>query len=160
MGLFSTIAEAAQTQIQAPYTNALTAAGINLPDVKASLENGVLTVSGTVPDGETAEKVVAALQATAGVTSVTNLLEVEDLTDKNIFMLVATKSSNLNIRKGPGTEHEIVGKAAHGDKVQLIKKMFNGWYFIHDSDSQEGFCSTDYLEEVAAEAAPAVTPAP
>ena len=65
-------------------------------------------------------------------------------------MLVATESSRLNMRSGPGTEYDIVGKADHNAKVQLIKKMFNGWYFIKDEDGQEGFSSTDYLKEVTA----------
>jgi uncharacterized protein YgiM (DUF1202 family) len=47
---------------------------------------------------------------------VKNYLEVEDLTSKKIMMKVITKSSNLNIRKGPGVEFEIIGKAAHNSK--------------------------------------------
>ena len=35
---------------------------------------------------------------------------------------VVTKSSNLNIRKGPGTDQPIVGKAAHGETISLINK--------------------------------------
>ena len=33
---------------------------------------------------------------------------------------VTTKSSNLNIRKGPGTDQEIVGKAAHRFWIRLL----------------------------------------
>ncbi|MDX9929329.1 MAG: SH3 domain-containing protein [Bacteroidales bacterium] len=76
---------------------------------------------------------------------VKNYLEVEDLSSRNIMMRVATRSSNLNIRKGPGTQFEIVGKAAHNSQVQLLKKMYNGWYFIRSANGTEGFCSTDYL---------------
>ena len=63
-------------------------------------------------------------------------------------MKVVTKSSNLNIRKGPGTNFEIVGKAAHNSKVHRIKKMYNGWYFIKSEAGVEGFCSTDYLAQL------------
>ena len=151
MGLFDGIAKGAAESAQQSYTDILTAAGVSIPDFKASNENGVLSVSGTVADFDSGVTALAALKSAPGITEVKNYFEIEDLTSKNIFMLVNTHSSNLNIRTGPGTEYEISGKAAHHDKVQLIKKMFNGWYYIKDSDGQEGFCSTDFLKEVPSE---------
>ena len=146
MGLFDDLAKAITTpQEKKNYASVLAAAGITIPNLACSLEKGVLSVSGTVPDGATAEKAVAALRNAPGVSEVKNYLEVEDLTAKNIMMKVVTKSSNLNIRKGPGTQFEIVGKAAHHSTVQLIKKMYNGWYYIKSASGTYGFCSTDYL---------------
>lgn len=149
MGLFDKLAKSITTpQEKAGYNSTLSAAGISIPNLGVSQEKGVLTVTGTVPDGATAEKAIAALKKMPGVTDVKNYLEVEDLTSKNIMMKVVTKSSNLNIRKGPGTNFEIIGKAAHNSQVQLIKKMYNGWYFIRSENGTEGFCSTDYLAQV------------
>ncbi len=149
MGLFDKLAKSITTpQEKANYNSILSSAGVSIPNLGVSLEKGILTITGTVPDGVTAEKAVAALKKMPGVTEVRNYLEVEDLTSKNIMMKVVTKSSNLNIRKGPGTNFEIVGKAAHHSQVQLIKKMYNGWYFIKAADGTEGFCSTDYLAQV------------
>jgi len=149
MGLFDKLAKAITTpQEKANYNSILSAAGVSIPNLGASLEKGVLTITGTVPDGATAEKAVAALRKMPGVTDVKNYLEVEDITSKKIMMKVVTKSSNLNIRKGPGTNFEIVGKAAHHSQVQLIKKMYNGWYFIRAENGTEGFCSTDYLAQI------------
>lgn len=149
MGLFDELAKAVTTpQEKASYTAVLSAAGISIPNLGCSLDKGILTVTGTVPDGATAEAAIAALKKAPGVLQVKNYLEVEDLTSKNIFMKVVTKSSNLNIRKGPGTEFDIVGKAAHESKVQLIKKMYNGWFFIKSADGTEGFCSTDFLAQI------------
>ena len=149
MGLFDNLAKAITTpQEKASYVSLLTAAGIRIPNLGCSLEKGVLSVTGTVPDGATAEAAVAVLRKAPGVTEVKNYLEVEDLRSKNIMMRVATKSSNLNIRKGPGTQFEIVGKAAHNSQVQLIKKMYNGWYYIKAANGTEGFCSTDYLAQL------------
>jgi hypothetical protein len=79
---------------------------------------------------------------------VKNYLVVEDLTSKNIMMKVVTKSSNLNIRKGPGTQYESAGKAAHNSQVQLIKKMNNGWYYINSAKGIFGFCSTEFLAQI------------
>ena len=149
MGLFDNLAKAITTpQEKANYVSLLTAAGIKIPNLGCSLEKGVLTITGTVPDGATAEAAVNALKKAPGVTSIVNYLEVEDLTSKKIMMKVVTKSSNLNIRKGPGTQFDIVGKAAHHSQVQLIKKMYNGWYFIRSAEGIEGFCSTDYLQQL------------
>jgi uncharacterized protein YgiM (DUF1202 family) len=146
MGLFDKLAQSITTPAEkANYTSLLSAAGVSIPNLKCALDNGILSVSGTVPDGATADKAIAALRKAAGVKEVKNYLEVEDLTSKKIMMKVVTKSSNLNIRKGPGTEYDIVGKAAHNSTVQLIKKMYNGWYYIKSEKGIEGFCSTDYL---------------
>lgn len=150
MGLFDGITKVAEASSQQPYVDLLTAAGVSIPDLKVANDNGVLSVSGTVADFDSGVKALVALQGSPGVTDIKNYLQVEDITDKNIFMLVATESSRLNIRSGPGTEYDITGKAEHNAKVQLIKKMFNGWYFIKDEDGQEGFSSTDYLKEVTA----------
>ena len=150
MGLFDGITKAAEASAQQPYADMVAAAGVTIPDLQVANDNGVLSVSGTVADFDSGVKALAALKAAPGITEVKNYLQIEDLTDKNIYMLVATESSRLNMRSGPGTEYEIVGKADHNAKVQLIKKMFNGWYFIKDEDGQEGFSSTDYLKEVTA----------
>ena len=150
MGLFDNITKAAEPSTQQPFADLVTGAGVSIPDLKVANDNGVLSVSGTVADFDSGVKALSALKGAAGVTEVKNYLQIADLTDKNIFMLVNTESSRLNIRSGPGTEYDIVGKADHDAKVQLIKKMFNGWYFIKDGDGQEGFCSTDFLKDIPA----------
>ncbi len=63
-------------------------------------------------------------------------------------MKVATQESNLNVRQGPGTEFEIVGKAAHNSVVQLIKRMYNDWYYIRTEQGIEGFSSKNFLKEI------------
>jgi hypothetical protein len=149
MGLFDEVNKAVVNQQQVDnYTAVLQQAGITIPDLKVANVNGTLTVSGKVGGSEDAEKVEAALKAEPGVTAVINLLEIEDLTSKNIKMKVATKESNLNIRIGPGTDFSIAGKAAHGSTVNLIKRMYNDWYYIKTDQGIEGFCYKDYLEEV------------
>lgn len=146
MGLFDSIIKAAGGTPQSTYTDLLSTAGVNITNFKASLEGSALSITGTIADGDTAEKAVNALKAAPGVQSVNNYLEVEDLTSQNIMMDVNTEHSNLNLRSGPGTTFDIVGKAPHNSKVQLIKKMFNGWYFVKAEDGTEGFSSTDYLK--------------
>ncbi len=149
MGLFDQVNNAVVNQQQVnDYTAVLQKAGVTVQNLKVSNANGQLTVAGTVTDMQAAEKAVQALKTQPGVQSVVNLLEMEDLRAKNIRMKVATKESNLNIRKGPGTEFEILGKAAHDSTVQLIKRMYNDWYYIKTDSGVEGFCSRNYLQEI------------
>jgi uncharacterized protein YgiM (DUF1202 family) len=149
MGLFDEVNKAVVNQQQQKnYGDILKQSGINITNLWVQDVSGTLTIAGTVPDAQTAEKAVSALKAQPGVVDVFNLLEMEDLTSKNIKMKVITKSSNLNIRKGPGTDYEIIGKAAHESNVQLIKRMYNDWYFVRTEDGVEGFSSANYLQGV------------
>jgi uncharacterized protein YgiM (DUF1202 family) len=58
---------------------------------------------------------------------------------------VVTESSNLNIRKGPGTDQPIVGKAAHGETVTLISKTNDQWWLIKTDGGSEGYAFAQYL---------------
>src|SRR5215472_5906121 len=53
--------------------------------------------------------------------------------------LVTTKESNLNIRKGPGTDQPIIGKAAHEEIVTLVSKTNDLWWLIRTSAGAEGY---------------------
>jgi len=61
---------------------------------------------------------------------------------------VVTQSSNLNVRKGPGTEDEIVGKAAHGEIVTLVSKQNDQWWVIKTQSGVEGYAHSQYLRPV------------
>lgn len=58
---------------------------------------------------------------------------------------VTTESSNLNIRKGPGTDQPIIGKAAHHSEVTLLSKYNEEWALIRSANNEEGYCSLKYL---------------
>lgn len=58
---------------------------------------------------------------------------------------VTTQTSNLNIRKGPGTDQPIVGKAAHNSEVTLLSKYNDEWALIRSANGEEGYCSLQYL---------------
>ncbi len=149
MGLFDQVNKAVVNQQQVnDYSAVLQKAGVSVQGLKIDNSGGKLTISGTVTDDQTGEKAAAALKGQSGISEVINLLETEDLTARNIKMKVATKESNLNIRKGPGTSYDIVGKAAHNSVVQLIKRMYNDWYYIKTETGIEGFCARNFLTEV------------
>lgn len=58
---------------------------------------------------------------------------------------VNTNSSNLNIRKGPGTDQPIVGKAAHNSMVTLVSKSNDQWWLVRTADGEEGYAYAQYL---------------
>jgi hypothetical protein len=58
---------------------------------------------------------------------------------------VTTQSSNLNIRKGPGADQPIVGKAAHGETVTLVSKSSDQWWLVRTNAGEEGYCYAQYL---------------
>jgi len=58
---------------------------------------------------------------------------------------VTTKESNLNIRRGPGTDQPIVGKAAKGETVTVINKTSEQWWLIRSKDGEEGYAHSQYL---------------
>ncbi|MEO5681475.1 MAG: SH3 domain-containing protein [Chitinophagaceae bacterium] len=58
---------------------------------------------------------------------------------------VTTESTNLNIRKGPGTDQPIVGKAAHGATVTLISKANDQWWLVKSEKGEEGYAYAQYL---------------
>lgn len=58
---------------------------------------------------------------------------------------VDTKESNLNIRRGPGTDQPIVGKASKGETVTVINKTNEQWWLVRSKDGEEGYAHSQYL---------------
>jgi uncharacterized protein YgiM (DUF1202 family) len=58
---------------------------------------------------------------------------------------VTTDKSNLNIRKGPGTDQPIVGKAAHNATVTLVSKTNDQWWLVRTEKGEEGYAYAQYL---------------
>ena len=58
---------------------------------------------------------------------------------------VTTDKTNLNIRKGPGTDQPIVGKAAHGAMVTLLSKTNDQWWLVKTDSGEEGYAYAEYL---------------
>ena len=58
---------------------------------------------------------------------------------------VTTDETNLNIRKGPGTDQPIVGKAAHNSTVTLLSKTNDQWWLVKTEKGDEGYAYAQYL---------------
>jgi uncharacterized protein YgiM (DUF1202 family) len=61
---------------------------------------------------------------------------------------VTTESSNLNIRKGPGTDQPIVGKAAHNSMVTVVSRANDQWSLVRTDKGEEGYAYSQYLIQV------------
>ena len=58
-----------------------------------------------------------------------------------------TEKSNLNIRKGPGTDQPVVGKAAHHEIVTVVNQTNDQWSLIKTDKGVEGYAYSRYLEK-------------
>lgn len=60
-----------------------------------------------------------------------------------------TDDGYLNLRDGPGTRHEILGRLSPGDRVD-VEETLGLWYRVRLPSGQRGWVSGDYLEQRAA----------
>ena len=148
MGLFDAFKKKVEEKAEVinPLHGYLKEANLNIENLQVVDANGTVTVTGTAQDGETAAK-INELLAAKGVASVTNNIAIADLSHLNIKYRVATNSSNLNCRKGPSTDNEIVGKFPKDAVVTLVQKHNATWHKVRNEEI-EGYCHMDYLEQV------------
>jgi len=130
-------------------TDAATAAGIT--DLAVREQDGVLYIDGTAADGATKDHLWEVYnEIDPNFASGDLVLNVNVAIDAAVtHAKVVTESSNLNIRKGPGTDQPIVGKAAHGEVITLVNRSNDLWWLVRTNDGEEGYCYAQYLEAQA-----------
>ena len=130
-------------------TDAAIAAGIT--DLAVREQDGILYIDGTAADGATKDNLWEIYnQIDPNFTSGDLVLNVNVAIDVAVtHAKVITQSSNLNIRKGPGTDQPIVGKAAHNEVITLVNRSNDLWWLVRTNDGEEGYCYAQYLEPQA-----------
>lgn len=127
-------------------TDAATAAGVT--DLQVREQDGVLYVDGTAPSGEVKDQIWASYGAVdpnfSGGDMVMNIKTAQNAAVTQAK--VVTDSSNLNIRKGPGTDQPIVGKAAKDEVITLVSRANEQWWQVRTKDGEEGYAYAQYLE--------------
>jgi hypothetical protein len=125
--------------------DAATASGV--ADLQVREQDGVLYIDGTAPSGSVKDQ----LWDIYGKID-PNFLSGDVVMNVNVATAVAgakakvtTETSNLNIRKGPGTDQPIVGKAAHNEIVTLVSKANDQWWLIRTDAGKEGYAYAQYL---------------
>lgn len=69
--------------------------------------------------------------------------------DPGVPATVTNAAGGLNVRSGPGTDHEIQGSLKNGDNVTIMEVTDNGWYKIiyvgKDGKDTTGYVKSDYV---------------
>ncbi len=116
-------------------------------DLQVREQNGVLYIDGTAPSGNVKDSLWNTYNSIdpnfAGGDLV---LDIKTAMDASVTSVkVKTQSSNLNIRKGPGTDQPIVGKAANGEVITLVSRSNDQWWQVRTKDGEEGYAYSEYL---------------
>jgi len=130
-----------------PLINAATNAGVKNLQVRA--QDNVLYIDGEAPSGQVKDDLWNTYN-----TIDPDFRSGDLIMNINVSTMVAgtqakvnTASSNLNIRKGPGTDQPIVGKAAHNEMVTLVNKTNDQWWLIRTAAGEEGYAYAQYLSQ-------------
>jgi uncharacterized protein YgiM (DUF1202 family) len=125
--------------------SAANAAGVS--NLNVVEQGGVLHIDGVAPNGNAKDQLwdifgrIDPNFATGDL-----ILNVNVAPDATVTKVkVTTESSNLNIRKGPGTDQPIVGKAAHGEIITLVSQSNPQWWLVRTDDGEEGYAYTQFL---------------
>ena len=131
---------------QAVVDAATQAGAANLQVVE---QDGVLYIYGDVPSGAVKDQLWDIYGTIDPNFSAGDLvLNVNAAVTEGGQVRVITKEGNLNIRKGPGTDQPVVGKAAKGEIITLISKSSDQWWLVKTNDGEQGYSYAQYLEPV------------
>ena len=121
--------------------------GVNNLQVRE--QNNVLYIDGESPNGSVKDnlwKIYNKIDPDFRASDL--ILNVNSSATAGSKVKVTTESSNLNIRKGPGTDQPIVGKAAHNEVVTVLSKANEQWSLIKTDKGEEGYVYNRYLSQV------------
>ena len=126
-------------------TNAATVAGV--ANLQVREKEGVLYLDGEAPNGAIKDMLWGVYDKIDP-----NFLAGDLVMNVNVASnapvtkaKVTTERSNLNIRKGPGTDQPVVGKAAHHEVITVISQTSDQWWLVRTNDGEEGYAYAQYL---------------
>ena len=126
--------------------DAATSAGVS--DLKVREQDNVLYIDGSTPDGKVKDNLWNIYNKIDPDFRAGDLiLNIDASAAVGTKAKVTTQASNLNIRKGPGTDQQIVGKAAHNEIVTVVSKANEQWSLIRTDGGKEGYVYTQYLTQ-------------
>ena len=126
-----------------------TAKSAGVSNLQVREQNGVLYIDGDAPSGRVKDQLWESYgKIDPDYRGGDLVLNVDAKAEAGTKVKVITKSSNLNIRKGPGTDQPIVGKAAHDEIMTLVSKSNDQWWLVRTADGEEGYSYAQYLEPV------------
>jgi uncharacterized protein YgiM (DUF1202 family) len=124
--------------------NAARTAGISNLQVRE--QNNVLYIDGEAPTGQAKDQLWNIYnRIDPDFRSGDLVLDVKTTNAAGSKAKIVTEKSNLNIRKGPGTDQPIVGKAAHHEIVTVVNQTNDQWTLIRTDAGEEGYVYNQYL---------------
>ena len=125
-------------------TDAAAAEGVTNLQVRE--EGNVLHIDGEAPSGAVKDKLWNIYnQIDPDYRAGDLMMNIDVAAGAGTKAKVNTDESNLNIRKGPGTDQPIVGKAAHNSTVTLLSKTNDQWWLVRTEKGEEGYAYAQYL---------------
>ncbi|HTM93336.1 MAG TPA: SH3 domain-containing protein [Flavisolibacter sp.] len=133
--------------LQDKYAELITAAkNAGVQNLQVREQNNVLYVNGDAPSGVAKDNLWNIYNKIDPDYRAGDLvLDVNVSASSGSKAKVVTKESNLNIRKGPGTDQPIVGKAAHDEIVTVLNQTNQQWWLIKTDGGAEGYAFSQYL---------------
>lgn len=135
--------------LQEKYKELIDAArSAGVSDLAVREQDNVLYIDGTTPSGEVKDNLWNVYnKIDPDFRGGDLILNIDASAAAGTKAKVTTKSSNLNIRKGPGTDQEIVGKAAHDEIISVISKANDQWSLVRTDAGEEGYVYSQYLTQ-------------
>jgi len=135
--------------LQEKYSALITAAkNGGIADLQVREQDNVLYIDGSTTSGELKDSLWSIYNSIDPDFRTGDLvLNIDASAAAGTRAKVTTESSNLNIRKGPGTDQEIIGKAAHGETVTVISRANDQWSLVRTDSGKEGYCYSQYLTQ-------------
>lgn len=136
--------------LQDKYSELINAAKTSgVTDLKVREQDNVLYIDGSTSSGETKDKLWDIYNTIDPDFRAGDLiLNIDASAASGTKAKVTTNSSNLNIRKGPGTDQDIVGKAAHHEIVTVVSRPNTQWSLVRTDSGIEGYAYSQYLTQV------------
>jgi uncharacterized protein YgiM (DUF1202 family) len=134
--------------VQQKYTELIDAARQSgVSNLQVREQNNVLYIDGEAPSGQVKDRLWAIYNKIDPDFRTGDLVLDVKLTPmaQGTKAKVITESSNLNIRKGPGTDQPIAGKAAHNEVVTIVNQTNEQWSLIRTDKGVEGYVYSQYL---------------
>lgn len=128
-----------------------TAKSSGITNLQVREQNNVLYIDGEAPSGEVKDKlwnIYNTIDPDFRAGDLIMNINVAGIA-AGAKLKVITDTSNLNIRKGPGTDQPIVGKAAKDETVTLLSKTNDQWWLIRNSKGEEGYAYVRYLQPLS-----------
>ena len=123
-----------------------TAQAAGISNLQISEQGNVLHINGEAPTGEVKDQLWDIYgKIDPDYRAGDLVMDVNVAAGSGTKATVTTDSTNLNIRKGPGTDQPIAGKAAHGAIVTLLSKANDQWWLVRTDDGVEGYAYAQYL---------------